>query len=48
MDNTETMEICECGNITYMIKEQFSKDGEKLRSILERVILKQAINDISK
>lgn len=46
MGYMETMEICECGNITYMIKEHYAKDGENLQSLLERIIIKQANKDM--
>lgn len=48
MDNMETMEVCECGNITYMVKEHYSPKGENLQSLLEKIIIRQASNHMSK
>ena len=41
MEDMEQMEICECGNITYMVKEHFQTSGDLLQVVLEKITLRQ-------
>ena len=42
----ETMEICECGNITYMIKEHYAEKGDKFQLAFEKAVLDQISKDM--
>ena len=46
MDYIEKMDVCECRNITYMIKIHYANKGEKLQPLLEKIIVKQVNKDM--
>ena len=48
MEDMKTMEICECGNIIYMVKEHSPHEGKRLKAILEEIIVTQAVKDMTK